>query len=539
MSRVIKDIYWDKLTRSVDINSLLSFLKDEKVKTEQLYIYIPESDKYAVQYYTALSSQYNCIKIQIVPKNFSSKNIKNIYKNPGILSLSFDKKTGKSNPYVVPGGRFNEMYGWDSYFIGIGLLVDDKFNLAKAMIENLEYQIIHYGKILNANRSYYLTRSQPPFFTSFIKEFYEKYRNSLSKEWLFKKITTAIKEYHNVWMKQGVRLTSLGLNRYFGEGKGIAQETEKEHFKYYISKYAKKHCLTPQEFKKAYMFGEIKEPELDTYFIHDRSMRESGHDTTSRLDNCAANLIVVDLNCLLYKYETDFAHIIKNYFMDSFVYNNETLTESYWLKKAQKRKKLIYRYLWHRTNETFYDYNLKEEAAHLYLSATNLYPLWSNLCTQEEAQKLVTNQLELLICKGGVASTSEITNSEVDKNAPKRQWDFPYGWAPHQMLIWQGLLNYGFHKKAQELIYRWLWLIVKTAVNYNGTIPEKFDVKNCTHKIDIEYGNVGVDFKWLTDGGFGWTNASFKLGMKLLEDKYICFLNKLVDPDQVFKNRTN
>ena len=76
-------------------------------------------------------------------------------------------------PYVVPGGRFDEMYGWDSYFIVLGLLEDERLDLARGFVDNFTYVIEHYGATLNANRTYYLTRSQPPFFTSMLRAVWE------------------------------------------------------------------------------------------------------------------------------------------------------------------------------------------------------------------------------------------------------------------------------------------------------------------------------------------------------------------------------
>ncbi|KAG1061369.1 hypothetical protein G6F42_027698 [Rhizopus arrhizus] len=102
-------------------------------------------------------------------------------------------------PFVVPGGRFNEMYGWDSYFESLGLLADGKVELAKGMAENFAYEIKHYGKILNANRSYYLSRSQPPFLTDMAIRVYEQLDPALEKEnkaWLRDILKSAIKEYH-------------------------------------------------------------------------------------------------------------------------------------------------------------------------------------------------------------------------------------------------------------------------------------------------------------------------------------------------------
>ena len=102
------------------------------------------------------------------------------------------------------------------------------------------------------------------------------------------------------------------------------------------------------------------------------------------------------------------------------------------------------------------------------------------------------------------------------------------------MIVWRGLLNYGYENEVQELVYRWLWLITKDAVDYNGTIAEKYDVVKCTHIIDVEYGNQGTDFKYIPNGGFGWMNASYQLGFSLLSNDLKNSLNELVDPDVLF-----
>jgi alpha,alpha-trehalase len=92
-----------------------------------------------------------------------------------------------------------------------------------------------------------------------------------------------------------------------------------------------------------------------------------------------------------------------------------------------------------------------------------------------------------------------------------RQWDFPDGWPPHQMLAWQGFKNYGMNTDAERLAYRWLYTIARNAHDYNGTIPEKFNVVTGSHDVFIEYGNVGTRFDYITPEGFGWMNASFEL----------------------------
>jgi alpha,alpha-trehalase len=218
------------------------------------------------------------------------------------------------------------MYGWDSYFITLGLLQDNRVELAQSMVDHFVYQINHYGKILNANRTYYLTRSQPPFLTSMIREVYSRLpENSLKKRWLRSSLEAAIKEYETVWMGR-VHLTKTGLSRYFDIGYGVPPEVEPGHFDAVFIPYAEKYNMSVEEFEREYKAGKIKVPELDQYFIHDRAMRESGHDTSYRLIGLCADLITVDLNSLLYKIETDIAAIIEEEFGGKFSIGGKTYT---------------------------------------------------------------------------------------------------------------------------------------------------------------------------------------------------------------------
>jgi alpha,alpha-trehalase len=536
LSQSIRNIYWDDLTRTMDKKGLQKVIHDEKVDQDYFYIYVPYNDKKAYEYYSSLTNELPRIQVVILPKEISPQFVLSINEKSGLLALALYEKEGitQGHPFVVPGGRFNEMYGWDSYFESVGLLIDEKFNLVKGMIENFEYQIKYYGKILNANRSYYLTRTQPPFFSSLLKEYVEA-TNFADLSWISEKLNTAINEYENVWMVQGKRLTSNGLNRYFAEGIGYVFETEEGHFKEVMEFYANKHQIPLKQFEHKYKNRELHIPELDGYFTHDRSLRESGHDTTNRFVNKCADLNTVDLNALLYKYETDFADLIQTYFKGNFLGNNNiNYSCDYWLNRAQDRKNRIDALLWNEEEGLYFDFNFHLTQPSNFLSATVFYPLWAKLCSPRQAKLLVKNALPLLKCKGGVASSTKKSRGKVTTENPQRQWDYPYGWAPHQMLIWKGLLHYNFIDETQELVYRWLWLITKNAVDYNGTIAEKYDVVNCTHIIDTEYGNVGTNFEYMPNGGFGWMNASYQYGLSILEKELIDRLNELVDPDMLF-----
>ncbi|GAA4816174.1 alpha,alpha-trehalase [Litoribaculum gwangyangense] len=535
ISRMIRDYYWKGLTRSMDevgVEKLIADTKNETLTASKLPVYVPFHDELAFNYYNTLELK---LPIQVIklPEHISPEFVKSINKKPGILSLKLQEAHGeiKGVPFVVPGGRFNEMYGWDSYFESVGLLLDGKTELAKAMADNFQYEIIHYGKILNANRSYYLTRTQPPFYSSLIREVFEITHD---KEWLKSHLKTAIQEYETVWMVQGKRLTENGLNRYLAEGIGMPPETEEGHYDAILKPFAEEANLSIHDYIFKYQNNYIQNDFLDTYFLHDRTVRESGHDTSYRIEGMCADLNLVELNVLLYKYELDFAEIINNIFDNTFEANATIYTSKYWFEKASLRKSLINKFCWNSEKGLYLDYNQVTKKQSTFVAATTLTPLWCKMATQEQAKILVDNAIRLLKEKGGIAGSSEESRGNINEKRPHRQWDYPNGWAPHQMMIWKGLLNYGFDLEAQELVYRWLYMITKNAVDYNGTIPEKYDVVEGTHKVFAEYGNVGTDFEYMSQEGFGWMNASYQYGLSLLESKYVEKLNNLIEPELVF-----
>ena len=526
ISRMIREVFWDDLTRTIDEEGIAKIVGDDKAESNINRVYVPYSDTEAQTYYKGLQDNYN-LEVITLPKNISPEYVKSINNQSGILSLKLEN--GKGVPFVVPGGRFNEMYGWDSYFEGVGLLLDNRLDLAKAMVDNFCYQIEHYGKILNANRSYYLTRTQPPFLSSFICEVYEA-DPSVGKDWLASVLKTAIKEYETVWMVKGKRLTENGLNRYHAEGIGIPPETEDGHFKDVLEEFATKHKITVDSLVEGYQSGKIKDDELDTYFLHDRSLRESGHDTSWRLDDVCADLNTVDLNSLLYKYESDFAYLIDTYFNGKF----EGYHGTYWHTIALERIDRMNTFMWNEERGQYFDYDFKKKEQTNFESTSNYFPLWAGLVDQKDAARIVESLMSELKEKGGIAGTSKAMADKVPSHLSQRQWDYPNGWAPHQMMIWKGLKIQGYEKEMQELVYRWLWMITINAVNYNGTIPEKYDVVAATHKVYAEYGNVGTEFDYITTSGFGWMNASYQYGLSLLDSGLRKRLDDLIDPDIIF-----
>ena len=254
---------------------------------QQNRIYVPFHDSLALEYYKKIAFERPHLNLDVIqlPEFITPIYVKSINFHPGILSLAlrkdYDPTTGKGIirgvPFVVPGGRFNEMYGWDSYFIAMGLLHDGRVELARSMTENFFYQIEHYGKILNANRSYYLTRSQPPFLTDMMIQCYLKMKqkpewySARCRCWILKGLRACIKELLSIWMT-GPRLDEeTGLSKYHPEGLGMPPETESTHFNHILEPFAKKHQVDLERFKEIYFNDEVVEPALDDYFIHDRA----------------------------------------------------------------------------------------------------------------------------------------------------------------------------------------------------------------------------------------------------------------------------
>lgn len=541
LSRFIREYFWDGLTRRIDERNLSAVLADEKTRTKDgfRYLYVPSSDSQAFRYFSGAADEHSDLHLRVVrlPDVITPEFLRSLGGVHGILSLAL-RPSGtmlEGVPYVVPGGRFNEMYGWDSYFITLGLLEDGKTDLARSMVENFVYQIAHYGKILNANRTYYLTRSQPPFLTSMIRAVLEALpQGDSTRAWLRESLFAAIREYHSVWMSPQ-RRTSIGLQRYFDSGFGPPPEVEPGHYDAVFRAFAQRHGMDPVQFEQGYRAGRIRDPELDEYFVHDRCMRESGHDTSYRLDGCCADLATVDLNSLLYKEESDIAFLLEAYFEGMIVFpDGQAESAKEWRERAERRKALMDRFLWDERRGMYFDYNVRTNRREEYVAATTLYPLWAGAASSDQAAALVRNALPLLEQAGGIVSSTEHSRGPVTAERPQRQWDFPYGWAPHQMLAWEGLVKCGYQREAVRLAYRWLYTITVNAVHYNGTVTEKYDVVSRSHEAFAEYGNVGTRFSYITREGFGWTNASYQIGLRLLSPEQRDALDRLVPPEWIF-----
>ncbi|EPX75077.1 alpha,alpha-trehalase Ntp1 [Schizosaccharomyces octosporus yFS286] len=554
LSRLIKGTFWDALTRRIDASTLDVICRDTKDRSGHTVnrIYVPQAEKEQYEYYcrAAKDRPYLNLQVEVLPETVTKEWVRDVNQKPGLLALAMEKYNddeGETHlrgvPFVVPGGRFNEMYGWDSYFEALGLLVDGRVDLAKGMVENFIFEIKYYGKILNANRTYYLLRSQPPLLTDMALRVYEHIKNEEgAKDFLYRAFCAAMKEYYTVWMCAPRHDTKTGLSRYRPDGLGIPPETEASHFEQLLGPYMEKYNMTLEEFTEAYNYQKVEEPLLDDYFLHDRAVRESGHDTTYRLEKVCADLATVDLNALLYKYETDIARVVLEIFNDKFVLPDGNVESSaIWDRRARSRRAAMEKYNWSEAESMWFDYDTKFEKRSTYESATSFWALWAGVATPRQAAKFIEVSLPKFEVAGGIVAGTKESLGQVGLHNPSRQWDYPNGWSPQQILAWYGLLRYGYEDELRRLVYRWLYTITKSFVDFNGVVVEKYDLTRAVdpHRVEAEYGNQGLDIQGVAREGFGWVNASYEIGLTFCNSHMRRALGACTEPAIFFNEKKN
>jgi alpha,alpha-trehalase len=422
------------------------------------------------------------------------------------------------NQYVVPGGRFNEMYGWDSYFIIRGLLRAGRTDLAKGMVDNFFFEIEHYGAMLNANRTYYLTRSQPPFVSSMFVEVYDALQKSGHSDTAWtQKAYVDLGKYYDLWTHDPHLAGDTGLSRYFDFGEGPPAEAVQDESGFYpnVSTYFFLHpreaddyivetvpglkksvagsTYTLQVCGNSLIIGhgacdEKREFKLSSdYYKGDRSMRESGFDVSFRFGPFGAathHFAPVCLNSLLYKFEKDMEQISH--------WLGRAQDAEKWNQRAESRKRMVLRYMWDERGGMFFDYDFVNGRRSDYRYATTFYPLWAGLATPEQARAVAQN-ISVFERAGGLAMSAQ------DSGA---QWDLPYGWGCIQMLAVEGLKRYGFEADAERISYEFLSMVAEN-FRRDGTIREKYNVATRSSEAHAELGyHMNVV-------GFGWTNAAF------------------------------
>jgi alpha,alpha-trehalase len=418
------------------------------------------------------------------------------------------------NRYVVPGGRFNEMYGWDSYFIIRGLLRDGRLELARGMVENFFFEIEHYGAVLNANRAYYLTRSQPPFLSSMVMAVHaaQKAAGKDDKAWL-ETAYPYVERDHAMWTRAPHLAGNTGLSRYYDLGDGPAAEALQDENDIYrqVAGYFLLHpTVPPYEAEEAEVpagrasglpysvrvCSTGQSESCDTprlvklkpdYYKGDRSMRESGFDISFRFGPYGAathHYAPVCLNSLLFKTERDLEEMSRLL--------GKTSERANWQRLAEARKQSMQKYLWDDHQGLFFDYNFDNQQRSTYRYATTFYPLWAGLATDEQAAAVLKN-LSSFEKAGGIVTSLQETEG---------QWDYPFGWAPLQLLAVEGMRRYGHNVEADRVSTEFLSTVLEN-FQRDKTIREKYNVVTRSSEINVTVGYAANVI------GFGWTNGSF------------------------------
>lgn len=383
-------------------------------------------------------------------------------------------------PYIVPGGRFREVYYWDSYFTMLGLQESGRYDIIENMINNFAYLIDTYGHIPNGNRTYYLSRSQPPFFSLMVKilaehkgqSIYIKYLPQLEKEYTFW-MDGKRDDIQGGFPKAKKRIVTLGkrnvVNRYWD-----AEITPRPES--YLND------VTTKESSKR-----------DSSIYRDlRASAESGWDFSSRwfVDSNTIyhihtiDIIPVDLNCLLYNLEMTIAK--------GYTLQKDRVNEKKYLTLAKSRKEVILEVFWNEKNGYFFDYNFKKDTWQNRYTLAGVYPLFFKLLEDNEKVNRVFECLENRFLKDGGLVTTTIETGE--------QWDSPNGWAPLQWIGYMACKNYKKDDLARDIAKRWTKLNVKIFFE-TGKMTEKYNV------VDIHKPGGGGEYE-LQDG-FGWTNGVF------------------------------
>ncbi|MCW3077190.1 MAG: hypothetical protein JWO32_1799 [Bacteroidetes bacterium] len=353
------------------------------------------------------------------------------------------KHLGLPNKFVSPSTDIfkNDQFYWDSYFVILGLVRVKKVKLAKGMVDNLVYLFERFGIVPMRNRYYNLGTSQIPFLTSMAFEVFEADKD---KQWLHKVINVAEQELKKYWMNE--KLTE----------------------KHIVYKGLSRYC--------------------DHYITHLGAEHESGWDMTSRFHDRCLDYLPVDLNSCLYKYETDIAaahELLGN-----------TARAKKFKNQANLRKTQMNELMWLDRAHFFCDYNYHTKQHSQFLSVAGFYPLWANLASQEQAEKIRENILPVFEFDGGITNT-QTSGLSIDK----KQHDHPNGWPHQQWIVIKGLLNYGYRDDAERVAKKWLDMNVKM-FEETGKFWEKYNVVNC------DIGVFNSD-RYLLQSGFGWTNAVF------------------------------
>ncbi|MEP7205276.1 MAG: trehalase family glycosidase, partial [Candidatus Saccharibacteria bacterium] len=338
--------------------------------------------------------------------------------------------------YIVPGGRFNEQFYWDGYFIMLGLAADGRWDMIEGMIKNYAYLMRKFGFIPTANRTYFLSRSQPPFFSQMVRLLAQHKGDSVLIEYL----PYLLIEYR-FWMKGKSKLAKQ-------EHRAIARVVDMENGELLNRYFDNKTTPRPESLNEDIEAAEHAiEREPGRLYLHLRAGAESGWDFSSRWFADAndiktihtADIIPVDLNCLLYQLETTIAK--------SYKILKQPLLVRKFQKLADRRATSINTHCWDETVNFYMDYNFHQAHTTERFSLAGVFPLYAEIASTDQAAA-VAEVIQKHFLKDGGLITTLVESSQ--------QWDAPNGWAPLHWIVIQGLRNYGYYTLANDIKHRWI-----------------------------------------------------------------------------------
>jgi alpha,alpha-trehalase len=379
-------------------------------------------------------------------------------------------------PYIVPGGRFREIYYWDSYFTSLGLRASGKVDMIENMVKNFSHLIDTVGHIPNGNRTYYLGRSQPPFYAMMVKLLVEERGEGT----LLKYLPQLEREYQ-FWMKGA---TDLNENRSTGHHSARMRDGE------VLNRYwDENNTPRPESFQEDFELSHQSDQLPANLFRHLRAGAESGWDFSSRWFKDGRSLssihttdiAAVDLNCLLLNLERTIAEACQ-------VARNVQEAQRF-EEIAARRAAAIQKYFWNEDQGFYFDYDTARGQRNSAMTIAGAFPLFFKVATEQQAKTVARTIEKKFLMAGGVVTTLETTG---------QQWDAPNGWAPLQWITIVGLENYGYHELAAEIASRWIDLN-SDVFKRTGKLMEKYNVVD-TH---LEAGGG----EYPGQDGFGWTNG--------------------------------
>lgn len=386
-------------------------------------------------------------------------------------------------PYVVPGGRFREMYYWDSYFTMLGLVESGRQDLAEHMVRNFAYLIDTYGHVPNGTRNYYLSRSQPPFFYAMVGLLspkdpgasYARYLPELRREHAFWMQGEAGLEPGSAHRRVVAMPDGAVLNRYWDDADTPRDESYREDTE--LARSTGRNA--PQLYRDL------------------RAAAESGWDFGSRWFADGSTLasintteiIPIDLNSLLFGLE--------NAIKAGCAHAKDTPCVNEFTHRAAARREAVNRYLWDTADGVYCDYGWVKRAQVPRISAAIVYPLFVAMADKQQAAAVARVISRDLLKAGGVVTTPLTTG---------QQWDAPNGWPPLQWMSVSGLRQYSILPLAETIACRWM-IGVNRVYRENGKLVEKYDV--------VATGRPGGGGEYPNQDGFGWTNGVMRKLMSL------------------------